>query len=558
MLKDEISDDSQSVKRFIYESRAVAMLSHPNIVSIYDVSVKDNLKYIVMERIDGITLKSYMTQKGALSVKETISFTEQILRALEHAHSKGIIHRDIKPQNILLLKNGQIKVTDFGIAKLPNTETLTKDDKAIGTVFYISPEQAGGKKIDQRSDIYSLGVLMYEMITGKLPFYAESPVTVALMQVNDAPKNPKSVSPEVPEGIDELIMMCLKKDPADRFQSASQMLKYLNMVKADPSKTFIAAIVPNSNAKAGKTNKGGKSAVKNMGKPDKKKKQKKQSRSMLPIILGVFSAFIVVFAASLFIIYVKDFAPNKVDKEVEKLTVPDLITQEYNETLVNMLKSRGFKVTCNYVVDAEVTPNTIIDQVPAAGEIRNNPCDLSLTVSKAEQTIVLPDCTAKDYIEVKLQLHSLGLIVKEEFQYNSNLITNYVIKTEPSAGNTLAVGDTVTLFVSKGSKNTKTVVPNLVGMTEQQVKEQLESSELKLGSVTYEQNSKAEGIVIDQSIEVEKQVPSGTEINIVVSSGPDGTSSTDKKTKDEDSDEDEEDEKDTKDNDKDDKSDDED
>ncbi|MBE6612342.1 MAG: serine/threonine protein kinase, partial [Ruminococcaceae bacterium] len=182
MLKDDIAKDTPSVKRFINESKAVAMLSHPNIVNIYDVSVKDDLKYIVMELIEGITLKNYIQKKGVLNYHEIISITEQILLALEHAHSKGIVHRDIKPQNIMMLKNGVIKVADFGIAKLPNAETLTMTDKAIGTVFYISPEQASGKQIDRRSDIYSLGVTMYEMATGKLPFVADSPVTVAIMQ----------------------------------------------------------------------------------------------------------------------------------------------------------------------------------------------------------------------------------------------------------------------------------------------------------------------------------------------------------------------------------------
>ena len=195
MLKEEIAGDAQAVKRFINESRAVSMLSHPNIVSIYDVSVRDDLKYIVMERVDGITLKNYMNSRGPLPPKEIMNYTAQILRALDHAHSKGIIHRDIKPQNIMLLKNGKIKVTDFGIAKLPNAETVTMTDKAIGTVYYISPEQASGKKIDPRSDIYSLGVVMYEMATGKLPFVADSPVSVALMQVNNQPRPPRELLP---------------------------------------------------------------------------------------------------------------------------------------------------------------------------------------------------------------------------------------------------------------------------------------------------------------------------------------------------------------------------
>ena len=194
ILKEEFAADEVSVQRFINESKAVLMLSHPNIVKIFDVSVKGEYKYIVMEYIDGITLKAYMQRKGMLSVKETIAYSIQILRALEHAHLGGVVHRDIKPQNIMLLRSGQIKVTDFGIAKLPDAKTLTATDKAIGTVYYISPEQAAGEKgIDRRTDLYSVGVLMYEMITGKLPFDGENPVSIALKQISEEPKPPREL-----------------------------------------------------------------------------------------------------------------------------------------------------------------------------------------------------------------------------------------------------------------------------------------------------------------------------------------------------------------------------
>ena len=198
MLKEEIAGEEESVKRFVNESKAVAMMSHRNVVSIYDVNVREDIKYIVMEYIEGITLRNYMTKRGCLTLREIISYTEQILLALSHAHSKGVVHRDIKPQNIMLLKSGIIKVTDFGIAKLPNAETVTVTDKAIGTVYYISPEQASGQVIDRRSDLYSLGVMMYEMGTGELPFTADTPVSVAMMQIND--KGSQRDQSEYPQG----------------------------------------------------------------------------------------------------------------------------------------------------------------------------------------------------------------------------------------------------------------------------------------------------------------------------------------------------------------------
>ena len=235
ILKDEIARDEPSVKRFINESKAVSMLSHPNIVNIYDVSMKNAEKYIVMEYIEGITLKNYMTKKGVLSLREIIGYTEQILRALSHAHAKGIVHRDIKPQNIMLLKNGIVKVTDFGIAKLPNAETVTMTDKAIGTVYYISPEQASGNAIDARSDIYSLGVMMYEMATGRLPFTADSPVSVALMQINEAATPPREINNHMPRGLEQIIERAIEKSPENRYQSADEMLRQLMKLKQDPT-----------------------------------------------------------------------------------------------------------------------------------------------------------------------------------------------------------------------------------------------------------------------------------------------------------------------------------
>ena len=236
MLREEFADDDGAVRRFINESKAVAMLSHQNIVNIFDVSVSENLKYIVMEYIEGITLKSYMSDHGKLTFDEICNFTEQILAALDHAHSRGVIHRDIKPQNIMILDDGSIKVTDFGIAKLPSAQTVTETDKAIGTVYYISPEQASGKKVDARSDIYSLGALLYELATGTLPFDSENTVSIALMQINNAPKKPRDIKRDIPVGLETFILTAMEKNPADRFDSAANMMHHLQKIKKRPNK----------------------------------------------------------------------------------------------------------------------------------------------------------------------------------------------------------------------------------------------------------------------------------------------------------------------------------
>ena len=228
ILSDEFKDDERAVKRFINESKTVSMLDHENIVKILDVVITDDLKYIVMEFIDGITLKDYIDRIGTLSWKEAVYYIKQVLRALSHAHEKQVIHRDIKPQNIMLLSDGTVKVTDFGIAKHPKAEAITMTDKAIGTVNYISPEQASGAPVDASTDIYSPGIRLYEMVTGRLPFIADSPVAVAMMQVSNEPVLPRELNPQIPVGLEQIILKAMQKNPDDRFASAAAMLKALD------------------------------------------------------------------------------------------------------------------------------------------------------------------------------------------------------------------------------------------------------------------------------------------------------------------------------------------
>lgn len=240
LLKREAACDEIVVKRFKNECRAERDLTHPNIVSVYDVKTEGDLKYMVMEYVEGVTLKNYLTdyRKGPLDTDEILSYILQVLRALECAHKENIIHRDIKPQNIMLLKNGKIKVMDFGIAKLPNAETVTVTDKAVGTVYYMSPEQASGQKIDKRSDIYSVGATLYELATGEMPFTGETPIAILMKHVNEKPIPPRAKNPNIPYGLEQIILCAMSKRLDDRFESVTEMIHYIKELQKDEKKKF--------------------------------------------------------------------------------------------------------------------------------------------------------------------------------------------------------------------------------------------------------------------------------------------------------------------------------
>ncbi len=508
ILKDEISADEQSVKRFINESKAVAMLSHQNIVNIYDVSVRENIKYIVMEFVEGITLKNYMQHREVLNLREIISYTTQILRALEHAHNKGIVHRDIKPQNIMLLKNGVIKVMDFGIAKLPNAETVTMTDKAIGTVYYISPEQASGHEIDARSDLYSLGIMMYEMSTGQLPFTADTPVSVALMQVNDSPTPPREINPHIPVGLEQIIMRAIEKDPTERYQSAEEMLGHLLKLRENPKIIF-------------KENK----SLKNKQKSKNPQSKKKTSRSMFPIIMGVTTAFFITAGISGYYIIDKLFLNGSMNNYVN-FEIENFVGVTYTKELEDWFeKSEYFEVpTVNYSYSDTVEEGKIISQDPKAGEIHKvrpgkQECEITLDVSLGVQKLVLDDYTVRDYRLVETELKRLGLKVKIEKVSNSIYEIGYVVKTEPEAGTEMQTDDTVTIYVSQGSDAVNTMVPNFVGLNEAQAVMKLAEYSLTAGDVKYVKSDSAAGTVVSQSLVAWKEAAEYSAVDFTVSGG---------------------------------------
>lgn len=495
ILKEEFASDEVSVQRFINESKAVLMLSHSNIVKIFDISVKGENKYIVMEYIDGITLKSYIDRKGKLSVEETISYSIQILRALEHAHIGGIIHRDIKPQNIMLLRDGQIKVTDFGIAKLPDAKTLTATDKAIGTVYYISPEQAAGEKgIDRRTDLYSVGVMMYEMLTGKLPFEGATPVTIALKQINEEPTPPTELLATIPKGLEQIILFAMEKETDKRFQTATQMIELLQKVRENP------AVIFRQKAPA---------------------KKKKGRTTMIPIMLGVAVAFFSVLVVCATVILLNWFSKDKVIEET-KYTVESYVGKTFTDEFYDEVKGKYYQVKIEYEYSEEYEAGYIIRQDPAPGDARDERM-LVLYVSQGTEELVMNGYEYSDSRQVENELTRLGLIVDDVIEeYNDVIPRGSVIKTIPGMGESVSVGDHVTIVVSKGEPVEMTVVPSFAGASLVEAYETLVRSDLRFGSPTYVYDEEIpKDHIVDQIPAAGTEVPKDvTKITFVISMGP--------------------------------------
>ena len=510
MLKDEIANDTEAVRRFINESKAVSMMSHPNIVNIYDVSVREDLKYIVMEYVEGITLKNYMTKRGALTLREIISYTEQILMALRHAHSKGIVHRDIKPQNIMLLRDGIVKVTDFGIAKLPNAETVTLTDKAIGTVYYISPEQASGQEIDQRSDLYSLGVMMYEMATGVLPFTADSPVSVAMMQINETAKLPTELNSNIPKGLEQIIGIAMEKDPALRYQSAEDMLRQIRRLKENPNVIFR---IPKHRDGDGEEGKSGFALLFSGG-------------PIFPVIAGVaLSFFILLIISSAYIL-------NRVVDATSKSTgttiaVDNFVGSYYNSELEAWFASSDiYDLTVEYTYAEGYDPGQIIEQQPEADSSRKvvpgeQYCELTLTVCRGTQEIDVPALAGLDYREARQKLRQADLQYQAEYIQDDVYASGQVVRTSPAYGEKINADETLIVYVSEGPKDGEIEVPDFTGMTEKEALTELVALELRLGKITYVADQADRGTIIDQTDAEGSLVSPYTQINLTVSGGPD-------------------------------------
>ncbi len=520
VLKDDLSQDAEFRRRFHAESQAVAMLSHPNIVNVYDVSHSDNVDYIVMELIDGITLKQYMEQKGALNWREVLHFATQIAKALEHAHSRGIIHRDIKPHNIMVLKDGSVKVADFGIARVSSAQsTLTRE--ALGSVHYISPEQAKGGKIDYRSDLYSLGVVMYEMLTGKPPYDGETPVSVAIQHINAQAVRPCALDPQIPVGLDQITMHAMTADLDLRYETATQMLQDLDEFRKNPNISLSFAPVSDSEV-AEESDQPMTVAQRTVRKKTEKsrwkapvKGQKMNSAGLAAGIICVALAVLGIgyflysfFLADLFHVTKEVEVPNFVGKHIEQIDMSD-----YPELTVYIE---------NWESSETVEYSYVIRQTPNAERMVKVGTPVALTVSSGPATDSMRDLEGQTVQNATTILDNLDLGIRFDLVRESSdvIAEDCVIRTIPEQGATLSYGQTVTLVVSTGPEIETVPVPGLLGMEEQRAIEKLDSWELD-HDLTYVDSDEPIGTVIFQSIEQGTEVKKGTTVNLQISNGPD-------------------------------------
>ncbi len=513
VLKDEFLGNEEFVRRFRNESKAIASLSHPNIVRIFDVNFGDRIQYIVMEYIDGVTLKEFIDKAKVLDWKDTVHFTFQILRALQHAHDRGIVHRDIKPQNVMLLQDGTVKIMDFGIARFARDERINRD-RAIGSVHYISPEQASGGITDAKSDIYSMGIIMYEMLTGKLPFDGDTPELVATKQIQALAESPLKINPEIPKGLVDILVRAMQKKPSNRYQSAAEMLRDIDEFKKNPDILFEYKYFNNDgNTKyfsAVEKNEMKKPVGTNQSKP---KAQKKKKSKLIPILVGVASSFVLAAFVIIGIFVMGNSGGNKSDIEL-----PDFVGVKYEDikTMDNGKYSKlGFSVTEE--PNSQYEKGVVFAQSPAPGiRVKEDYQDVKLKVSSGPELATVPNVYNMTLSSAQSKLSSMGFtnIVTVE-QDDKNVTANCVISTDPKAGEQVAKDTQITIYYSSGKgKNQK--VPNVVGQSLEQGRSSLISAGFDV-SVSEQNDSKPAGTILSQDITGE--APAGTKIKLVVSSG---------------------------------------
>lgn len=528
ILKEELAGNSDFLRRFRNESKAIAVLSHPNIVKVYDVSFGDRIQYIVMEYIDGITLKQYIKQQGEIKWREALYFTVQILRALQHAHEKGIIHRDIKPQNIMLLEDGTIKVTDFGIARFSQAETQTMTDKAIGSVHYIAPEQARGGYINDKADIYSVGVMLYEMLTGQLPFVADNAVSVAIMQMQAEPTPPSRINPSIPKGLEEITMHAMEKNPAQRFPSAADMLEDVERFRRNPEIVFrygeqvdrayagtSADIYGNvqQNAAPQKYND-------NYEYEEEYVRSKNGARAS-NIIKGIVAAVIVVALVVGGIFgwrYLQNLTAST-NKTSDEIVLPNFVGKIYASDIEGNSEYADLTFEITYGNVPSKQPGEVLRQTPAAGMTVKKGKTVSLTVNGEAEQVVVEDVKGYKQQDAYDALKALNLSPKIQAVADDDTAVGYVVKTDPAAGSTVSTGTTVTIYVSSGPSTESAVIPNIVGYQYSAAKEELEAAGFVVTAEYDDESDKDENTVLSVSPNEGEKAKKGSVVTVTVSSG---------------------------------------
>lgn len=521
ILKDEYAKDEEFRNRFRAESHAVAMLSHPNIVAVYDVSRSNSIEYIVMELIDGMTLKQYIERRGKVTQKEAIHFVTQILKGLSHAHSKGIIHRDIKPHNIMLLRDSTVKVADFGIARLESSQkTVTRE--AFGSVHYIAPEQAKGSHIDCRADIYSTGVVLYEMLTGRLPYEGDTPVAIAIQHINSLPLSPREINPEIPEALEKITMKAMAPAPAKRYSSADEMILDLEEYRRNPE-VEIAYNPPV------KTNEEDLSQTKPIVIPKSEEDFLDEEEEAMDIKSKLFAKLPLITTVAAGIIFLIGLisligAIFPSGKDANKLKTPDVLGMTIEEAAEKYDKFEIIEADIHQrEYSSEFGEGKIIKQRPAKEE-KNSSGKIYVTISKGkkeEDSIELPDLTNVSENQAKILLDREGLRYNIERENSDEIEEGHVIKTEPAAESTLNSGDSVTLYISLGKETEEIEVPKIIGLSEAEAIKALEDAELVAGSVGRENSNTVEkGKVIRQDVTAGNKLAKGASVGFTVSNGP--------------------------------------
>lgn len=546
ILKKEFAENEEFLRRFRNESKAIAVFSHPNIVRIYDVGFSEKLQYIIMEYIDGITLKEYIEEEKVLSWKDSVHFVIQILRALQHAHDKGVVHRDIKPQNIMMLSDGTIKVMDFGIAKFAREEGKTATDQAIGSVHYISPEQAKGDVTDERSDIYSVGVMLYEMLTGKKPFDSDNPVSIAVMHMHDIPERPRAINPDIPSGLEEIILKAMEKAPEDRYQSTTEMIKDIEAFKNNPEITFnyyTEDVDTVDNTKFfGPINDGEEETGYNNNPPvpivpdnnnydydngeyddyedEEDEEEERRSSLVVPVLTAV--TIVVIIAAVFFVAsLVHNYLTNDSnDTSLKKM--PLLIGMDYNEA-VNKYGQR-LKIINEGSEYNEMQADCIFEQSIEEGTAIKKGTEVKVKVSLGMQTVKVPNVEDQNYLLAQRSFKELGLETEKREESSNEFEAGQVIRTEPEAGTEVEPGTKVILFVSMGKDTTQFKMDDLVGKKMEDAVSLCVYRGLNYVTETGPSYEK-EGIVYEQSIPAGEVTEAGADIVIHISNGviPEGS-----------------------------------